>query len=93
MKYPRGRCRAEDGTRRARARGRDIPVAEDGKEYFMPNTDGAVIPESNMKAAGKTTSNVFHFHGVTDADSFKKSQCQIAAEMTRMLNAAARRNG
>jgi hypothetical protein len=35
----------------------------------------------------------FNFHGVTDADSFRKSKGQIAAELAGAISRHSRRNG
>jgi hypothetical protein len=68
---------------------------EHGKEYFVPASDGMVVPSGATKSAvsGKSTVNNFVFNGVTDMDSFRKSQGQLAADMFAMMATAARRNG
>jgi hypothetical protein len=70
-------------------------VGEHGPEVFAPGASGSIIP--NNMLGGRSDANVyhneqFHFHGVTDADSFRKSQSQIAGEMIAVMSRAARRN-
>lgn len=69
-------------------------VGEKGPEVFIPGTPGTIIP--NDKAFGnkaRSVVNHFHFNGVTDADSFKRSKGQIAAFLQRQMAIAGARNG
>jgi hypothetical protein len=72
-------------------------VGEQGPEFFTPNTSGRIIPAAQMPSSGNgggTQTNVeLHVHGVTDADSFRKSQGQIAAEIAAEMSKHAQRNG
>lgn len=57
-------------------------VGETGPELFVPNTAGRIIPNAergDMGHQGGGETNI-HFHGVTDADSFRRSQTQIGAQ-------------
>lgn len=59
--------------------GKAYVVGEKHPEFFIPGKSGAVVP--TVKTSGSHTTNLsVHFHGVADADSFKKSQSQIAAQ-------------
>jgi Sec-independent protein translocase protein TatA len=68
---------------------------EHGKEYFVPKSDGTVIPAGASASSSKAVQQNFNMtiNGVSDVDSFRKSQSQIAAEMYAMMATAARRNG
>jgi hypothetical protein len=70
-------------------------VGENGPEIFAPGASGRIIPNNMLSGTSRTenTVNEFHFHGVTDADSFRKSQSQIAGEMLAVMSRAQRRNG
>jgi uncharacterized protein YoxC len=71
-------------------------VGEHGPEYFVPKTSGSIIPNMSVGSGDggqQVTHNEFNFHGVTDADSFRKSKSQIAAEMASLLGRHSRRNG
>jgi hypothetical protein len=63
-------------------------------EVFVPNSTPSNANASSSGNSGPHTvsTNVFHFHGVTDHDSFKKSQGQISADMQREMNRAFYRN-
>jgi hypothetical protein len=76
--------------------GRAYQWQEHGKEYFVPGTDGVVVPSGATKTAGggaRPIHQVININGVTDMDSFKKSQGQLATEMFNAMASAARRNG
>lgn len=64
------------------AAGMAYPVGEMGPELFVPNTAGSIVPASkigdNQTVGGSTQ---IHFHGVRDADSFRRSETQIAAKL------------
>jgi hypothetical protein len=74
-------------------------VGDRGPELFTPGTSGRITPNgqwgggSSKDGGMSVTNNEFHFHGVTDADSFRKSRSQIAADMAAALSLASRRNG
>ncbi len=71
-------------------------VGEHGPEIFAPGSSGSIIP--NDALGGGTTQVVHnefhqHLHGLSDGDSFRKSQSQIAGDMLAVMSRAARRNG
>ena len=67
---------------------------EHGKEYFVPTTDGVVVPSGARKGSvGGSQNFTMIVQGVQDVDSFKKSESQIASDMFRMMANAARRKG
>lgn len=68
-------------------------VGENGPEIFSPKTAGQIIPmHGGQGGKSEVNNNEFHFHGVTDMDSFKRSQGQISAQMAAMLQRHSRRN-
>jgi hypothetical protein len=72
--------------------GKAYVVGEKHPEFFVPGKSGSVLP--SLHTGGSHTTNMsVHFHGVTDADSFKKSQSQIAAMVHRQASRAYQRNG
>ena len=69
-------------------------VGERGPEVFAPGVSGAIIPNHALTSGGqdkRPIQFIQHVHGVSDVDSFKKSQTQIAADMAAMVGAAHRR--
>lgn len=62
------------------AAGQSFLVGERGPELFTPNTSGRI---SNVGAAPVNVS--ITLPGVTDAESFRQSETQIAAAMARAL--------
>lgn len=66
--------------------GRAYLVGERGPELFMPRQSGRI----QASGAGGITINV---HGVTDADSFRRSRTQVAAAAQFALARAGARNG
>jgi len=62
--------------------GKPYVVGEQGRELFVPETSGRIVPSGGM-GGGNITFNV----QATDVQSFQRSESQIAA----MLNRAARR--
>jgi hypothetical protein len=77
--------------------GKPYFTGDAGIELFVPGQDGSIISNALLKSAkdgGKAPVQNFtmNVHGVTDADSFKKSQGQIAADAMAMMAAAHRRN-
>ncbi len=64
---------------------------EDGREFFVPNTDGRVLTAAQTKAAGGG-GDTYHLHIATpDAGSFMPSRGQSMAERARELATANRR--
>jgi hypothetical protein len=59
--------------------GRSYVVGEKRPELFVPRSAGTIVPSvpGSSTAVHQTTVHA-HFHGVTDADSFRKSQTQIS---------------
>lgn len=77
------------------------PVGERGIEWFAPSTSGTIYSNDQLRSmmrgggsdkAPTINNNEFHFHGVTDADSFRKSQSQIAEDLLAMMSRG-QRNG
>jgi len=78
-------------------------IGEKGPEIFIPDTSGTVLTNNALRSmmnggAGSrsnvTNNNVeLHLHGVTDADSFRKSADQTALELAGAVSRASRRNG
>jgi integrase len=60
--------------------GKAYIVGEERPELFMPRSAGKIIPSvsSGNQNYNQTTVQM-HIHGVSDADSFKKSQAQISS--------------
>lgn len=56
-------------------------VGEQGPELFVPGAAGAIAPNASLRAGGAITLNVT----TPDANSFLKSQTQIAALLSRAL--------
>jgi hypothetical protein len=69
--------------------GRAYVVGEKHPEFFVPRTSGTV---SKGLVGGNQTSIVMHVHGVSDADSFRRSHAQIAGELHRTISMAHARN-
>lgn len=59
--------------------GRPYVVGEQGRELFVPETSGRIIP-SNAMGGGTVIFNV----QAQDADSFRRSESQIAAMLNRV---------
>jgi len=64
-------------------------VGERGPETFIPTVPGVVVPNGG---AGNKNITVNMTVNANDANSFRKSQRQIVAELTAAVNAAARRD-
>jgi hypothetical protein len=76
--------------------GQGYMVGEHGPEFFSPSTSGQIVPNDQLRSGGggPTVNNyAFNFSGITDMDSFRRSQSQIAAEMAAQLSRHAQRNG
>lgn len=65
--------------------GQSYVVGENHPEIFTPSSPGRIIPDGGGMGKGGNTVNNFHFNGVTDADSFKRSRNQIGQQITNMV--------
>jgi hypothetical protein len=75
--------------------GKAYLVGEKGPELFSPGMSGSITPNTDLNGLGKSSfnpTNNFHIHGVTDADSFRRSQSQIMARAQDSMMAAWQRN-
>jgi hypothetical protein len=65
--------------------GKTYVVGEDHPEFFSPKTAGKIAP--SLKFSGSTPPPIVNFvvNGVSDFDSFKRSQPQIAANLAQQL--------
>jgi hypothetical protein len=72
--------------------GKTYIVGEDHPEFFSPKTAGTIAP--SLKFSGGKPAPVINFHvnGVSDFDSFRRSQPQIAAGLQQQLAIASARN-
>jgi hypothetical protein len=72
--------------------GKTYIVGEDHPEFFSPKAAGRVAP--SLKFTGHAPAPVINFHvnGVSDFDSFKRSQQQIGAGLAQQLAIAGSRN-
>jgi hypothetical protein len=70
-------------------------VGENGPEVWAPDTTGSVIPVSRSETKGGDTHNntLIQIQGVTDFDSFKQNESQVAAQLYAAMVTAARRKG
>lgn len=66
------------------APGQQFLVGERGPELFTPGAAGMVRPLGGHGAAGGVTVNI-SLPGVTDAESFRRSETQIAAGLARAM--------
>ena len=64
------------------APGQGFLVGERGPEYFQPHVSGAIQPMTG--AGGGMTVNIA-LPGVTDAESFRRSETQLAAALARAV--------
>lgn len=64
--------------------GQSYVVGENHPEIFTPSSPGRIVPDASSMSGGNTVNN-FHFHGVTDADSFKRSRNQIGQQITNQI--------
>ncbi len=64
-------------------------VGEAGPEAFIPTASGIVIPNDQLDMMGGTTINMTV--NARDADSFRQSQSQIMADLSRLSKSASRR--
>lgn len=67
-------------------------VGEDGPEWFVPNSSGRVAPSLKMSNGPAPVSLSFHVHGVTDSDSFKRSEAQTFSSLQQQLAIASSRS-
>jgi hypothetical protein len=73
--------------------GKSYVVGEKRPELFVPRSAGTIIPQVPGGGQKVSQTNVnLHIHGVTDADSFKKSQAQISSAMGRAASLGQARN-
>jgi hypothetical protein len=73
--------------------GKAYVVGEKHPEFFVPKQAGQVAPSLSVGGTTQHTSIVhMHIHGVTDFDSFKRSQGQIMAGMQRQMAISHARN-
>jgi hypothetical protein len=74
--------------------GKAYIVGEERPELFMPRSAGKIIPSvPNSNANYNQTTVQMHIHGVTDADSFKRSQAQLSSAMGAAASRGQQRNG
>jgi len=71
------------------APGRPILVGEQGPELFMPRQSGNIVPNGQLRGTGGDT--VINMHISTpDANSFRRSEGNIAAQLATRMNRAKR---
>lgn len=63
--------------------GRAFMVGEHGPELFVPNSSGRIVPGNT---SGAPTIINFNFPPGTDADSFRRSESQISALVSRVVS-------
>ncbi|MCI0390314.1 MAG: hypothetical protein MOB07_16310 [Acidobacteria bacterium] len=66
------------------------PIGERGPEWFVPQSNGRVVPNSNRGMAGPTVTVNFHVHGVTNAREFIASSDQIATKLAEQVERSLR---
>ncbi len=73
--------------------GKAYVVGERRPELFVPRSAGTIVPHvpNGDSHQHLHVRNELHVHGVTDADSFKRSSAQILSNMTRAQQRAASR--
>jgi hypothetical protein len=72
--------------------GRAYIVGEKRPELFVPRSAGTIVPNVPSENGKTQVNNVTnHFHGVTDMDSFKRSQTQISRHLGRAVQVAGSR--
>jgi hypothetical protein len=59
--------------------GKAYIVGEKHPEFFSPKVPGSVSPKLHVSGGSQTIAINNHFYGVTDHDSFKRSEAQIGA--------------
>lgn len=65
-------------------------VGEKGRELFVPNTPGKIVPNDALGSGGST--NITMNISTPDANSFRRSQSQISNSYANALNRSQRRN-
>ncbi|HLZ08588.1 MAG TPA: hypothetical protein VKT80_08380, partial [Chloroflexota bacterium] len=66
-------------------------VGEKHPEFFVPRQPGHVSPSLELGGSRHMTINM-HIHGVHDADSFRKSQAQVHADLRNEMDRSYYRN-
>lgn len=67
-------------------------VGENGPEFFSTKTAGKVAPSLKFTNSTPPPNLEFHVHGVTDTDSFQKSQAQIFSSLQQQMAIASSRS-
>jgi Lambda phage tail tape-measure protein (Tape_meas_lam_C) len=70
--------------------GKSYIVGENGPEVFRAPGAGTILPGA-ASGSSKNVNVTNHFHGVTDMDSFRRSQAQILRDLGRSVQAASSR--
>jgi hypothetical protein len=73
--------------------GKAYLVGEKHPEFFVPGARGTVAPSLKTQQGHTFNMGGLHVYGVTDADSFKRSEGQINARFHREAQLAFQRNG
>ncbi len=73
--------------------GKAYIVGEKKPELFLPGTSGRIIPNFAGTPSNNSTHIEMHIHGVTDPDSFRKSQAQVTGMMGSAVQRAQSRLG
>jgi len=73
--------------------GRAYVVGEKHPEFFVPKQSGEIRTALNVGDAERPMVNHFHFHGVQDFDSFRRSQTQMMTAFQNQLAQAWGRTG
>lgn len=70
--------------------GQGYIVGEKGPELFLPRQSGSIVPNNKMAGSGHVIIN--NYIQTQDAESFKRSEGNLAAKMKMQLDIAGRRN-
>jgi hypothetical protein len=73
--------------------GKAYLVGEDHPEILFAGRSGGSVSPSLKMGGGTTVNQTNHYHGVSDADSFRRSEAQTAASHARDTSIALKRNG
>jgi hypothetical protein len=68
--------------------GRSYIVGENGPERFTPPGAGTIVPGAASSGTNKITNLSVSFNGVTDHDSFRRSQAQMMRQLGQAVQAA-----